>query len=368
MWVYYGDTVKAYISDYNNILLELSRRVELVEDVRDADVIITWQDVRGAMKELAVMNKELMGKPLVVVQHGRGATRDYLPPNNFELLADKICVWGPAEAERLYKAKIAKDRVVVTGSPLTYYTRKAEPMGEDGKKNKIILFMPVITSKEEPDNLKVFYKLKQIEYKYAFNRLEKFGKDLKTAWKAWQIDETCATDSNIPYDLLRQDFFLMSKITPIHDKQLYHGPVVTTSVSHVAHLENTMKLLVNSSCVVSLEEGTAQLLCAALGTPCVNVEGFKYGDFGGVKDYKTEEIHTKATAFCKLDDIEKTILNEIQNKDKRTLARQEVCFNEFDPDPRKDPIEEIIDVASELAGGDIRIKKEELVHGLTNNS
>ena len=355
--------MKAYISDYNNILLELSRRVETVEDVRDADVIITWQDVRGGMKELAEMNKAYMNKPLVVVQHGRGATRDYLPPNNFPLLADKICVWGQSEAERLYKANVEKSRVVVTGSPLTFYTRNAEPIGADGKKNRIILFMPIITSKEEPDNLKVFYKLKQIEYRYAYNRLEKFSKELKTAWKAWQIDETCATDSNLPYDLLRQDFFLMAKLTEVHDRLLYHGPQVRGSVAHSIHLENLMKLLVNSSCVVSLEEGPAQLLCASLGIPCVNVEGFEYGDFGGVKDYKTEIIKTDATAHCKLEDIEETILNEIQNKDKRQKAREEVVYNEFDPDPYKDPIEEIINVASELAGGDIRIKKEELVNG-----
>ena len=354
--------MKAYISDYNNILLELSRRVDLAEDMRDADVIITWQDVRSSMKELAEINRDNMKKPLVVVQHGRGATRDYLPPNNFKLIADKICVWGPSEAERLIKANVDKSRIVVTGSPLTYYTRNAEAMGEDGKTNRIILFMPVITSKEEPDNLKAFYKLKQIEYKHAFNRLEKYNKELKTAWKAWQIDENCATESNLPYDLLRKDFFLMAKLTDIHDKLLYHGPQVRGSVAHSIHLENLMKLLINSSCVISLEEGTAQLMCAALGVPCVNIEGFKYGEYGGVKDYKTEEIRTKATAFCKLDDIERTIFDEIKNKDKRKLARQEVVFNEFDPDPRKDPIEEIIDVASELAGGDIRIKKLEEVN------
>lgn len=355
--------MKAYVSDYNNILLELSRRVDVVEDVRDADVIITWQDVRGGMKELAEMNRDYLHKPFVVVQHGRGATRDYLPPNNFPLLADKICVWGPSEAERLYKANVEKSRVVVTGSPLTFYTRNAEPMGEDGKNNNIILYMPIITSKEEPDNLKVFYKLKQIEYAYAYKRIEKYNKELKAAWKAWQIDETCATESNIPYDLFRKDFFLMAKLTEVHDRLLYHGPQVRGSVVHAIHLENLMKLLVNSSCVVSLEEGTAQLLCASLGIPCVNVSGFEYGDFGGVKDYKTEIIKTDATAHCNLDDIEQTIFNEIQNKSNRQKARQEVVANEFDPDPSKDPIEEIINVASELAGGDIRLKKEELVHG-----
>ena len=352
--------MKAYISDYNNILLELSRRVELAEDMRDADVIITWQDVRGGMLELAKINQENMKKPLIVVQHGRGATRDYLPPNNFKLIADKICVWGPSEAERLYKANVDKSRIVVTGSPLTYYTRNAEPMGEDGKINRIILFMPIITSKEEPDNIGVFYNLKQIEYKYAAKRIEQYHKELKAAWKSWQIDPNCATDSNVPYDLFRKDFFLMAKLTDIHDRLLYHGPQVRGSVAHSIHLENLMKLLINSSCVVSLEEGTAQLMCAALGVPCVNVEGFKYGNYGGIKDYKTEEIRTKATAFCKLDDLERTILDEIKNKEKRTQARKEVVENEFDPDPSKDPIEEIINVASELAGGDIRIKKEEV--------
>lgn len=359
--------MKAYISDYNNILLELSRRVSLVEDARDADVIITWQDVRGSMKELAEINRDSLKKPLVVVQHGRGATRDYLPPNSFPLIADKICVWGPAEAERLYKANVDKSRVVVTGSPLTFYTRGSEGMTEDGKQNRIILFMPIITSKEEPDNLKTFYKLKQIEYKYAFSRLERHGKELKAAWKAWQIDETCATESNVPYDLLRKDFFLMAKLTDIHDRLLYHGPQVRGSVAHSIHLENLMKLLTNSSCVVSLEEGTAQLLCAELGIPCVNVDGFEYGDFGGVKDYKTEIIKTDATAFCNLDNIEETILYEIENKEKRNQARKDVVLNEFDPDPSKDPIEEIINVASELAGGDIRLKSEELVNGNTDN-
>ena len=359
--------MKAYISDYNNILLELSKRVERVEDARDADVIITWQDVRGAMNELALMNKTYMQKPLVVVQHGRGATRDYLPPNKFPLIANKICVWGQTEADRMDKAGYL-DKTVITGSPLTYYTRNAEPMGDDGLQNRIILFMPVITSKEEPENVRVFYKLKQIEYDYAMKRIQEHYKPLKAAWKSWQVDENCATESNIPYDLFRKDFFLMSKLTDVHDKLLYHGPQVKNSVAHVTHLETLMKLLINSSCVIGMEEGTAHLLCAAVGTPCVILDNFEYGDYGGVKNYKTEIIKTKASAFCKLDDIEKTIMNEIKNKGSRQKAREEVVRNEFDPYPDKDPIELIIDVASELAGGDIRINKSEECYVSSSNN
>lgn len=350
--------MKAYVADFNNVLLELSNRVKLVEDVRDADVIITWQDVRGAMKTLAETNLSYMKKPLVVVQHGRGATRDYLEPNNFPLIADKICVWGQAEADRMKKAGYS-DKTVITGSPLTFYTRNAEPSGEDAKKNNIILFMPVITSKEEPDNLIAFYKLKQIEYEYAQKRMQKYYKELKTLWKSWQVDETCATESNIPYDIFRQDFFLMSKITTIHDKQLYHGPVVQSTVTHSTHLENLIKLIVNSSCIIGLEEGTAQLIAAYFGVPCVIVNGFEYGEYGGVKDYKPGIIKTNATAFCDLENIEKTIFNEINNKNLRQDARKEVILNEFDPYPDKDPIELIIDVAADLCGGDIRRKNGE---------
>jgi hypothetical protein len=354
--------MKAYICDFNNVLLELSNRVEKVSDPKDADVIITWQDVRGGMKELAEINASYLKKPLVVVQHGRGATRDYNAPNNFKLVADKICVWGQTEADRMINAGYA-NKTVITGSPLTFYTRNAEAPGEDSKKNKIILYMPVITSKEEPDNLIAFYKLKQIEYAYAEKRLLKHYKELKALWKSWQIDPTCATESNIPYDLFRQDFFLMSKITTIHDRQLYHGPIVQSTVNHSSHLYNTIKLISNSSCVVGLEEGTAQLMAAALNIPCVIVDGFKYGEYGGVKDYSPELIKTGATAFTDLENIEQTILEEIENKHIRQDAREKVVREEFDPFPDKDPIELIIDVASELAGGDIRLNKLESVNG-----
>lgn len=352
--------MKAYISDWNNILLELSRRVDRVDDPRDADVIITWQDVRGAMLELSKMNSDYLKKPLVVVQHGRGATRDYLEPNKFPLVADKICVWGQVEAERMAQAGYA-DKTVITGSPLTFYTRNAEPMGADGKENRIILFMPVITSKEEPDNLIAFYKLKQIEYAYAQKRLQDHFGPLKAMWKAWQIDERCATESNVPYDLFRRDFFLMAKITDLHDRELYHGPQVRGSVCHENHLENLMKLLANTSCLVGMEEGTAQLMASALGVPTVIVDGFEYGSYGGVQNYSTEKIRTDATAFCSLETLESTIMNEITNKNERQQSREVVVRNEFDPYPDKDPIELIIDVASELAGGDIRLKQLEEV-------
>lgn len=348
--------MKAYVSDFNNVLLELKNRVNFTSDPREADVFIIWQDVRGAMKTLVEMNADFMNKPVVVVQHGRGATRDYLAPNSFPLLADKICVWGEAEAERLKQAGYA-DKTVITGSPLTFYTRNAK-LGPH--KEKIVVYVPVITSHEEADNLEVFYELKKMEFDEAQALLREHKTALKKAWGAWVIDPLIATERTIPYDVLRKNFFLVSKLTDVHDHNLYTGVYIKTSPINIIHLENSIKVLQEADCVVGLEEGTFQLMATAMGIPTVIVDGFKYGDYGGVANYETEVIRSNATKFCALPELKQVIKEALNNKEAGQDARQEVVRREFDPFPDKDPIELIIDVASELAGGNIRKQKVEV--------
>lgn len=355
--------MKAYVSDFNNILLETKKRINVTKDVSEADVIILWQDVRAAMRTLCEINNDYYKKPVVVIQHGRGATRDYCPPNSFKMLADRICVWGPREAERLDKANL-KQRAIITGSPLTFYTRKAPKRIEEDK--TVIVFAPVIADKERPENLEVFYKLKQIEYEKAMEKLRANQEALRLIWHGWAVDEKCATEGTVPYDLLRKDFYLLAKLTSIHDRELYHGLQVRTEVCHVGHLTETIKLLANADCIVGMEEGTMHLMASYLGVPTVIVDGFKYGDFGGTKNYDTcEIIKSPASAFTNIDNLRSTIEYEIAHKHERQDARDKVVREEFDPYPDKDPIELIIDVASELAGGDIRRVNElqEVLHG-----
>lgn len=345
---------KAYVLDYNNVLLEVSNRLNIVRDPRDADVIILWQDVRSSPKYLCEINKEFMGKPVVVVQHGRGATRDYLPPNNFKLIADKICVWGPAEAERMKQAGYGSDRVVITGSPLTFYTRKKWKRPQATVGFRIVVFTPVIAGNERPENLIAFYTLKKIQYDYMIEKLRAHEGDLKHLWHGWAINPECATEGTIPVDELQRDFCLFSKTTLIHDSNLYHGGIIKTNVQHISHLKDSIAALASADCVVGLEEGTFQLMAAAMGVPSVIIDGFEYGSYGGVKDYKTEIIKSPASTFCSLDNLRETIEQEIEDRSLKGHLRKKVVENEYDPFPDKDPIESIIDVASELAGGDIR--------------
>ena len=134
------EKIKIYLQDYNNVMSSIKTReeFEIVDDARDCDCIVLWQDVRAYLQELCVINKIYMHKPVVVVQHGRAASNDYLPPNNFPMIADKFCCWGERDRQRLIRAGYG-DRAVVTGSPLTRFLK---PKKEHNGKN--IVYQPIM--------------------------------------------------------------------------------------------------------------------------------------------------------------------------------------------------------------------------------
>lgn len=338
--------MKAFVWDFNCILHDLRQRVDLTRNPREADVLILWQDVRGGPAELARLNREYLHKPCIVVQHGRGATRDYLAPNNFKLLADRICVWGPREARNMERAGFG-DRAIVTGSPLL---NRLKQRTYAKFSERVILFTPVITSHEEPDNLEVFFELKRIEHEYVQEMLRSNKEALKTEWHSWVLDPTCATERQIPYRILSRNFYVVSKLTEIHDVNLYQGEYLKSAQVNVRHLEYCLEAMTKVSCVVGLEEGTFQLMCAYYGIPCIIVDGFKYGEYGGVKDYAPEIIKTAACRWTSLSDLRKSIEEELETD--KAAERRAVVLDELG-NPDSDPVQNIINLASELAGGSI---------------
>jgi hypothetical protein len=294
-----------------------------VDDPRDADVLVLWQDVRGDMAELCRMNKEYMHKPVVVVQHGRAATNDYLAPNKFPLMADKFCCWGIKDYERLERAGY-KDKAVITGSPLVDFLDLR--IEHDGKN---ITFCPVITQHEEPDNIETYWELKRIELKKSIQTLNKYKDRLRDEWNAWVVNPASATEGSIPYYNINREWRLIAKITNIHDKKLYFGDVLQTTPVNKNHLAHTVKLLQSTDCVVGIEEGTFQLLAMALDIPIVMVDGFKYKDYGGI-DYSTVEmVKTPAVRRCLINELEKTVDEELANPSALAQERQQVVKSEL---------------------------------------
>jgi hypothetical protein len=337
-------SLKVYLSDFNNILAPIRDKFEIVTDARDADVFLLWQDVRGDMLELCKINNEYLHKPVVVVQHGRGATNDYLPPNKFPLLADKICCWGMKDYERLERAGYA-DKAVITGSPLVSFIKPKET--HDGKN---IVFVPIITNHEEPDNILAYWKLKQIELSKSSNKIRKNYDKLRNYWNAWEVEPTSATEGSIPYYNFNREWRLIAKITGIHDKRLYIGDVISTIQVNKSHIADCINLLSVSDCVVGIEEGTFQLLAMAMGIPCVMVDGFKYRNYGGIDYSSVEMAKTNSVRRVELSELEKTIDEELANPDALKEEREKIVLEEL-WDGKTDPITNIINVVKEITNG-----------------
>lgn len=332
---------KIYLRDFNNVVSpiaeKLSEEFEFVEDAREADCLVTWQDVRGDMYELAKINSDYMHKPLVVIQHGRAATNDYLPPNSFKMHATKFCCWGIKDYERLERAGY-KDRAVITGSPLVEYIKPLEP--HDGKN---IIFVPVISMHEEPDNIEAYWVLKNIEIRRSIEKLNKVKNNLKNEWNAWVVEPTSATEGTIPYYNFNKDWRLIAKLTDIHDKKLYFGDVVKTSPNNKMHLIDSIRLMQLSDCVVGIEEGTFQLLAMAMGLPVVMVDGFKYREYGGIDYSSVEMVKTDGVRRVNLSDVEKTIDEELANPDNLKTQRERVVREEL-YDGSSNPVDNIVNV------------------------
>src|SRR5437868_6673705 len=155
--------MKWAIADYNGILTDLKEKVkDKLSSPREADVMVTWQDCAGSYRDLFEAFKQTgYQKPVYCVQHGRGSTLDYGAPNNWPLLADKYLCWGDSDVRRLSSLGYA-EKAIKVGCPLNTKIKSKVP-----HKEKVVLFVPVNTGKEEPENIAVYYELLKIKYDKA---------------------------------------------------------------------------------------------------------------------------------------------------------------------------------------------------------
>lgn len=330
---------KIYLRDWNGILQEVRKteEFEFVNDARDADCLVLWQDVRGELLELCRINREFMHKKVVVVQHGRGAERDYDPNlNNFEMIADKFCCWGKSAYDRLTKYG-HKDKAVITGCPLI---NRLKPHEKHPEKN--IVYLPVITMHEEPDNLITFYELKKIELEHSQAKLKQHRDILRKDWNVKYLNPE-STGDKIPYSDISSDWRLISKLTGMHDKNLYLGSVTLSQQNGLTHIDDCVRLLTQTDVVVGMEEGTFQLLAMAMGIPCVMVDGFIYDSYGGASYENLDIIKTDGVVYTTNEGLRSTIEQELSNPERLQEERKRVVAEELG-DLTSNPDDNIIKV------------------------
>jgi len=338
--------IKVYLVDYNGILAGLKKREEFeyVRDPRDADVLLLWQDIRGEMLELCRINREYMHKPLVVVQHGVGASRDYQPPESFELMADKFCCWGDHDWERLVKGGMS-GKCVITSSPLLKRLKPKEPHTD-----RNIVFAPIIAMHEEPANLMTFYELKKIELDFSQQMIRKYKEQLRDCWDARIINPECKEEGTIPYFEINKTWRLISKLTNIHDRNLYLGAVTETTQMGTTHIEDCVRLLSQTDILVGMVEGTIQLLAMAMDIPVVICNEWDFKTYGGLDYSKSELIVTGASAYTDIKGLRETIERELANPGRLSKEREKVVKRELG-DVTQDADDNIVKVVKELING-----------------
>lgn len=335
--------MRVFCLNYNGILDGvvnlLSKRGLLTENYHEADVSLVWQDVRGSEAQYVDIMRNRLNKPVFVMQHGRGATRDYLPPNSFKFKGSKMLVWGQSEKDRMVRAGVPEQDIIITGCPLF---KRIVPKQKKDSTN--VTFCPVISSKEEPENMLVHAELKKWEAQKLQDNIRENFPRLKTGWatenivmrddKVWKREVV----PTVPRGILYQKGLVNVKLSGVHDANQYMSPLILSHQNQPNHVDVVADLLAKTDVLVCLEEGTMQLMAYALDIPVIVMDIFKYGDYGGVKDYdKVEKIKTNAAVWLRdLNILGRTIDDCVSNPAKLRKNRIAVCESEGGahlPDP-----------------------------------
>jgi hypothetical protein len=343
--------LKIFVLNYNGVLDGvanlLGQRGMLTDNYHEASAALVWQDVRGDSQQFVDIMKNRLNKPVFVMQHGRGATRDYLPPNSFKFSGTKMLVWGKAEQDRMIRAGVASENVILVGCPL--FKRLVPKQKKDGVN---ILYCPVISSKEEPENIMVHAELKKWEAQRLQDNIRANYDRLKGGWatenivmrddKVWKREIT----PTVPRGILFGKGLINVKLSGVHDANQYMSPLVLSHQNQPNHVDVIADLLSRTDVLVCLEEGTMQLMAYAMDIPVVVIDIFKYGEYGGVKDYdKVEKIKTNAAVWIKdLSRLGPTLDHCLSSPAELRKNRISVCEAEGGahlPDPDKAVVESI---------------------------
>lgn len=270
---------KVVVSEHNSIFQDILPLFERVSSLDDADAVLLWSDV--TWYERAILNVAQYKKiPTYVLQHGRKGSSRYYPPFNLPITADKMLVWGRSDKEALVRAGHPGHKIEVVGCP--HFIRK----WPEKKKNNVptVVFCPEHWDREIDENIRTRDMLRKL-------------KGVK----------------------------LVTKLIDGHDPDNYDN-VIQTDRQSDEHIDTCLKVLSEADLVVSLGEGTFELLAQAYDIPVVVMNEWEPKEFGGDPRYKDGYYRVISDA-CKqssLKDLNKTIKQQLAHPeelhDERMLA------------------------------------------------
>ncbi len=310
--------MRLYVSSLNGVLDEYKSQIHQVSPL-EAEKLVMWQACEGSWGLLAKTCKQFFPKPIYVMQHGRGSSRDYLPPLSKTFYEDVYLAWGKYDYDIV---KSLGREAVITGCPLNGWIKPKVQ-----HKEKVILFVPVNTGKEEPDNILVYQELLKIKANAIQANLKANYDDYRAAWK----DMTRAKAAN--------DFTVLTKVLPWHDQKFYTEGVLKGFQDSEKNNRLVFDLLRNVDLVVGLDEGTTELFALAHDVPVIVVDGFEYRWTEG----KFKQPPTPGFKHCSLEDLAKTVDEYLAKPELDREARLLTAENEMTLSI-KDPVKRLHEI------------------------
>ncbi len=304
----------------NGVLSDLKERVkDKLTTPREADVWVFWQDVLGSFKDL-LQTCQMLGvaKPTYTVQHGRAATLDYDKPNAFPMISDKYLCWGQSDYDRLTRLGY-KDKAHIVGCPLNALIRPKVQHSE-----KVVLFVPVNTGKEEPENIAAYYELLKLKYNKAQLKVLNHRDELKDKWGFEK-------QVKVSFNELSEGFDVVAKLLPWHDKSLYHGSTCLGYQDLKKNNELVFNLLRNVDVVVGIDEGCTEIYAYANDVPVIIVDGFRYRQHkDNGRDYTLSDIYrTDAAVHVSLENLGEAVEFALAHPEHKREERKRVAEAEL---------------------------------------
>ncbi len=319
------EEMKTYVASYNGMLDEYKGQVQYATPL-DADKLVVWQDCEGSFKELVKTCKTFFPKPIYVMQHGRRASCDYGLPLQKPFQSDKFLAWGKWDYDNMTRLGLP---VEIVGCPLNGWIKP-----KIAHKEKVVLFLPVNTGKEEPDNITVYCELLKIKLsKIQQGCTEKYD-ILRKQWNSEGINKHTLSDN----------FTVLTTVLPWHDQKFYTEGVLKCYQDSVKNNKLLFDLFRNVDLVVSTDEGTAALFAIAHDVPVVVVDGFEYR----WTKARVQVPHTPGFTHCDLKDLQAVVEQELANPDRLKEERLHCAENEMSILSVKDPIKRLHEIVGTL--------------------
>ncbi len=283
----------------DEVVEKLKKKHTLLEDYKDADRVVLWNECRLNGWKERVIESQNKGKKVIFYQSGVWGVDWIRPPFNEGMISDVVCVWGEGDKKRMISGGVPAEKIVITGSPIVERLRP---------------------------------------------RVKHEGKNVVFALEHWDAGDV--VENNIVAAELRKlkDVKIITKgLIQENITEVFDNPVFSSRM-HSDHMNIVADILTTADLVVAISESTFAFLAETLDIPVIIADIWLPKPRAGDRrylDYKGN--FSNAVTKVKLEDLNKTIMHQLKYPEILQEERKQASIMNGGIDI-KDPVQNLIDV------------------------